>query len=135
MNPLLNLLVGPIERLLDKVIPNKDEREKMAHEIATLAATQAHEINKSQIELNKQEAAHKNLFVAGWRPFAGWTCVSAMAFNFVVAPLINWGTQLSGNDVVLPVLDLSIMMPVLMGMLGMGGLRTYEKVTKVAREK
>ena len=65
---IANLLVGPIAALLDKVIPDKDEREKMAHEIATMAATQQHEITMGQIEVNKQEAAHNNLFVAGWRP-------------------------------------------------------------------
>lgn len=132
---LASILIGPISKLLDKIIPDKDERERMAHEIATLAANQAHEISIAQIDLNKQEAAHTSLFVSGWRPAAGWTCVSAMAFNYVAAPLINWGTALYGSPVVLPVLDLDVMMPVLLGMLGLGGMRSFEKKNGVARER
>jgi hypothetical protein len=134
MAPWVTALIGPIAKLLEKVIPDKDLREKLAYDIATQAATQAHEISQAQIELNRQEAAHSSLFVAGWRPFAGWVCVSAMAFNFIGAPLINWGTQLSGSDVVLPILDLTIMMPVLLGMLGMGGLRTVDKFNRVEQK-
>lgn len=135
MNPLVNILVGPIAALLDKVIPDKDAREKMAHEIAVIAEMQAHEQIVKQLEINRQEAAHHSLFVAGWRPAAGWCCVSAMAFNFVLAPLINWGTAFYNPDVVLPVLDLEVMMPVLLGMLGLGGMRSYEKRNGVAREQ
>lgn len=137
---LVKILVGPITSLLDKVIPDKDARERMAHEIATMVENQAHTQIMAQIEVNKQEAAHKSLFVAGWRPGAGWVCVIAMAFNFVVAPLINWGTAVygyvgpDGELLVLPVLDLSVMMPVLLGMLGLGGMRSYEKRAGVARE-
>jgi hypothetical protein len=138
---LLKILVGPIAGLLDKVIPDKDEREKMAHDIATMVEENAHSQIMAQMEINKQEAAHKSLFVAGWRPGAGWTCVVAMAFNFVIAPLINWATAVfgyvapSGELLVLPVLDLEVMMPVLLGMLGLGGMRSYEKKNGVAREK
>lgn len=134
MNPLVNILVGPISKLLDKVIPDKDAREKMAHDIAVLAERQAHDQIIAQIEVNKQEAAHKSMFVAGWRPAAGWCCVTAMGFNFVAAPLINWGTAFFQPDVQLPVLDLEVMMPVLLGMLGLGGMRSYEKRNGVARE-
>lgn len=132
---LVEILVGPIAGLLDKFIPDKDARERMAHEIATLAEKQAHDQIMAQLEVNKQEAAHKSLFVAGWRPAAGWICVLAMGFNFVAAPLINWGTELTNNEATLPVLDLTIMMPVLLGMLGLGGMRSYEKRNGVAREK
>lgn len=141
MNPIWQALIGPIAGLLDKVIPDKDAREKMAHDIALLAETQAHAQIMAQVKVNMQEAAHKSLFVAGWRPGAGWTCVIAMFFNFVAAPLINWGTAIfgvlgpDGNVIVLPTLDLSIMMPVLLGMLGLGGMRSYEKRHGVSREK
>ena len=132
---LVEILVGPITALLDKFIPDKDAREKMAHEIATLAETQAHAQIMAQIEVNKIEAAHKSLFVAGWRPFIGWSLGFAMTFNYIVAPLVNWGTALSGSDVVLPILDFEIMMPVLFGLLGMATARTVEKVRGVAREQ
>ena len=132
---LVEILVGPIAGLLDKFIPDKDARERMAHEIASLAEKQAHEQIIAQIEVNKIEAASPSIFVSGWRPAAGWTCVLAMCFNFVIAPLINWGTELVHHEATLPILDLTIMMPVLLGMLGLGGMRSYEKRNGVAREK
>jgi hypothetical protein len=135
MMGFVEILVGPIAALLDKIIPDKDAREKMAFDIATLAEKQAHDQIMAQMEVNKQEAAHKSIFVAGWRPAAGWTCVLAMCFNFVIAPLINWGTELTHHEATLPILDLTVMMPVLLGMLGLGGMRSYEKRNGVAREQ
>ena len=127
---MIELLVGAISPLLDKFIPDADQRNKLAHEIATMTQRQAHEIAKAQIEVNKQESAHKSLFVAGWRPFIGWTCGVAMANNFIVMPYI---AVLFSVDV--PMLELSEMMPVLMGLLGLGAYRSYEKVKGVARDK
>jgi len=127
---MIELLVGAISPLLDKFIPDADQRNKLAHEIATMTQRQAHEIAKEQIEVNKTEAAHKNLFVAGWRPFIGWTCGVAMANNFIVMPYV---AAFTATNVLM--LDLSQMMPVLMGLLGLGAYRSYEKVKGVARNK
>ena len=68
MIEIFNRIIEPVTKILDKVIPDKDLRTSLAHEIATMAAKQAHENALAQIEVNKQEAAHKSLFVAGWRP-------------------------------------------------------------------
>ena len=122
---MIELLIGPIASLLDKVIPDADERNRLAHEIATLAERQAHEMAKLQVGVNTTEAAHKNMFVAGWRPFIGWVCGIALANNFLVIPYVDAAKPL----------DLSVMMPVLMGMLGLGAFRSYEKVKGVSREK
>jgi len=118
---MIELLIGPVASLLEKLIPDKDAREKMAHDIATLAERQAHEQIMAQAEVNKKEASHRSLFVAGWRPFIGWACGVAMVNNFILVPYMN----VFGLDVV--PLDLSTMMPVLLGMLGLGGMRSYEK--------
>lgn len=131
---MLDLLVGPIAKLLDKVIPDADERSRLAHEIATLAERQAHEIAKAQIAVNKEEAGHASMFVSGWRPAVGWVCCAGLACNFLVVPFANFGLSVSGSPLLIPSLDLSEMMPVLLGMLGLGGLRTYEKTQKVARK-
>lgn len=125
---ILSLLVGPVTTLLDKVIPDKDEANKLAHEIATMAANFAHEEAKMQMEVNKTEAAHKSLFVAGWRPFVGWVCGIAMASNFILVP------YLAAVGMTLTPLPLDTMMPVLLGMLGLGGMRSFEKSKKVSRE-
>lgn len=126
---MIDLLVGPISALLSKVIPDADKRAEMANEIATLAERQAHEQVMHQLEVNKQEAAHKSLFVAGWRPFIGWVCGASMGFNYLALPLL-----MSAGVEIAP-LDLSTMMPVLLGMLGLGGLRSFEKRNGVARER
>ena len=131
---MLEMLINPIAGLLDKFIPDADEKARLAHEIATLAERQAHEIAKAQIAVNNTEAAHKSLFVAGWRPATGWICASGLGFNYIVVPLGNFYLAMSGNTIVIPSLDLSEMLPVLMGMLGLGAYRTYEKTKKVARE-
>src|SRR6056297_1866728 len=129
MNPIFGALVGPVTSLLEKVIPDKDKRAELAHEIATLAERQTHEQIISQIQVNKQEAAHKSLFVAGWRPAVGWTCCAALGCNYLAFPL------LAAAGISIEALDLATMLPVLLGMLGLGGMRTYEKRNGVAREK
>lgn len=130
---LVGTLVGPIENLLGKFIQDKDKRAQLAHDIATLSARQAHERDLAQIGVNKQEAAHQSLFVAGWRPAAGWCCVSGMAMNYLVIPAVDIVSALAGMDVYIEPLDLSVMLPVLAGMLGIGWLRTDEKKSGVAR--
>lgn len=125
---MLQALIGPVSSLLDKVIPDADEKNRLAHEIATMAEKQAHEAAMAQVEVNKAEAQHKSIFVAGWRPMVGWTCAVALAYHFVLAPLILFGIGISGVEIPeLPAFDMDSLMTVLLGMLGLGGLRTYEK--------
>ena len=125
---LLGSLIGPVTGLLDKVVEDKDQKNALAHEIATLAGKQAHEAAMAQVEVNKAEAQHKSIFVAGWRPFIGWSCGFAMAYHFILAPLILFGVGIYGAEIPeLPAFDMDSLMTVLLGMLGLGGLRTYEK--------
>jgi len=131
---VLELLVGPISNLLDKVIPDADERSRLAHEIATLTERQAHEIAKAQIAVNKEEASHASMFVSGWRPAVGWVCCAGLASNYLLVPFANFGLGVAGSVYVVPLLDLSEMMPVLLGMLGLGAMRTVEKTKDVARK-
>ena len=132
---MIELLIGAITPLLNKVIPDKTEAAKLAHEIATLTERQAHELAKLQIETNKAEASNPSLFVAGWRPFTGWVCASALAFNYIVLPIASYVCSLFLDVPVPTPLDMDVMLPVLLGMLGLGGIRGYEKVKGVARSK
>ena len=132
---LISSLVAPVSGLLDKFIEDKDQRALLAHEIATLADKQANEQAVAQIELNKVEAAHKSMFVAGWRPAVGWVCALAMLLNFILIPFINLGLEFAGLDLQLDLIYMETMMPVLFGMLGLGGMRTAEKLKGVQREK
>ena len=134
---MLNLgsLVGPVTGLLDKFIEDKDVKNKLAHEVATMSERHAQELAKGQMEINKTEAAHKSLFVAGWRPTVGWTCCLGMASHFLLIPMANFALALAESEVVVPLLNTGEMMPVLMGMLGLGAMRTYEKKQGVQRDK
>ena len=123
----ISSLVGPVTGLLDKFIEDKDVKNKLAHDLSTMAERHAQELAKGQMEINKTEAAHKSLFVAGWRPAIGWICGLGMASNFLLIPVANFVLALTGSAIVVPLLDTGEMMPVLMGMLGLGAMRTYEK--------
>ena len=132
---MIESLIGPVAGLLDKFIEDKDQKARIAHELSTMAERHAQELAKAQLEVNKVEAAHKSLFVSGWRPAVGWVAVLGMAGNFLVIPLANFTLALVESEVIIPILDLSQMMPVLMGMLGLGAMRTAEKVKGVQRDK
>lgn len=128
MISLLSSLVGPVSGLLDKFIEDKDQKARLAHEIATLAEKQAHEAAMAQVEVNKAEAQHRSIFVAGWRPFVGWICAVALAYHFVLHPVVLFAAGWAGAEIPeLPAFDMDSLMTVLLGMLGLGGLRSYEK--------
>jgi len=90
-------------------------------------------IDIAQLEINKTEAAHRSIFVAGWRPFIGWSCGVSLAWSYICQPILTFALVQTGYGVELPALDMSQMMPVLMGMLGLGGLRTFEKYKSVSK--
>ena len=131
---MLQALIGPVSSLLEKFIPDKDLRSKLSHEIATMAEKNAHEQIKAQLEINKTEAQHNSLFVSGWRPAVGWTCCLGMAANFLIIPMPNFALALALSNISIPLIDLETMLPVLLGMLGLGGMRSYEKSKGVARK-
>ena len=121
-------LVGPVTGILDKFIEDKDQKAKLAHEIATMSEKHAQEIAMSQIEVNKAEAASGSIFKGGWRPFIGWVCGLAFAYHFILQPILVFILAAIGAELPeLPEFDMGTLLPVLGGMLGIGGLRTYEK--------
>ncbi len=125
---ILNSLIGPVTGLLDKFIEDKDTKNVLAHEISTMAERHAQELAKGQLEVNKVEAAHKNMFVAGWRPAIGWICGFALMYSTILSPILGiWFT--------VPPVDSSLLTTVLMGMLGLGAMRTVEKAKGVQRER
>ena len=125
---LLNNLVAPVTGLLDKFIEDKDQKAALAHELATMADKHAQQLALAQIEVNKAEAASGSFFKGGWRPFVGWVCGVAFAYHFIIQPLVIFILTTVGMDIPdLPEFDMGTLLPVLGGMLGIGGLRTYEK--------
>ena len=125
---MLQALIGPVTGLLDKFIEDKDQKNALAHEIATMSERHAQELAMAQIEVNKAEAQSSSVFKGGWRPFIGWVCGFAFAYHFIIQPVLIFGVGVAGIQLpALPEFDMSQMMPVLLGMLGLGGLRTFEK--------
>ena len=118
-------------KVLDKFVQDKDLKAKLDHELNMAF----HEANLAQVEVNKVEAASQSMFVAGWRPFVGWTCGVALLYHFLLLPLLHFILKATGNEVELPEFDFSHLSTILMGMLGLGSLRTYEKLRGVSREK
>jgi len=124
----LTSLVGPVTGLLDKFIEDKDQKAALAHEIATMGEKHAQQALLAQLEINKAEAASGSLFKGGWRPFVGWVCAVAFAYHFVLQPLLIFVFAYIGLETPdLPKFDVGTLLPVLGGMLGIGGLRSYEK--------
>lgn len=114
------------DTIINKIWPNKTEQEK-----AELAAALA--IVQGQIDINKNEATSRSVFVAGWRPFIGWVCGMACAWNWIGLPIAKAGLLLAGTTIDVSPADLTEMLPVLMGMLGLGAYRTFEKTKGVAK--
>ena len=131
---MMQLLIPSVLALLEKVVPDQNERQKLAHEIATLAQKQAHENAMAQIDVNKTEAASNSIFKGGWRPFIGWVCGTAFAYHFVLQPVLIFIMTYAGHEVPsLPEFDMASLMTVLGGLLGLGGLRTFEKYKGITK--
>lgn len=131
---MINLIIPSVLTLLEKVIPDQNERQKLAHEIATLAQKQAHENAMAQIDVNKTEAASSSIFKGGWRPFIGWVCGVSFAYHFVLQPVLVFTLTYLGHPVPeLPEFDMASLMTVLGGLLGLGGLRTFEKYKGITK--
>ena len=120
----LNVVAGIIDKVADKIDDFTLDKEEKAQLIQ--------EINKAQIEVNKVEANSNSLFVAGWRPFVGWTCGIALCYHFVLQPFLVFLLYSSGYQMDLPVFDMTTLTTILLGMLGLGGMRSFEKVKKSA---
>ena len=130
---MFQALIGPVTGLLDKFIEDKDQKNKLAHEIATMADKHSHEIAKAQIEVNKEEAKSRSWWIAGWRPACGWICTLAMGYHFIIQPFLIFFLALFGMKMDLPSFDMDTLMTVLLGMLGLGGLRSFEKHKKLIK--
>tara|TARA_R100001198_G_C5098807_1_gene131907 strand:+ start:43 stop:438 length:396 start_codon:yes stop_codon:yes gene_type:complete len=120
----LTALIGPATKLIGKFVRDKDKAAQLSHDIATMAEKHAQELALAQIKLNTEEAKG-NWFQSSWRPLVGWICAVSLGINFMVSPIC------AGFGINIPQADMSVMMPLLLGMLGIGGLRSLDKIKKV----
>lgn len=122
----LTALVGPVTNLLDQFVEDKDKKNELAHQIATMADKHHQELMLAQISVNREEAKG-NWFQSSWRPATAWVCVAGIAINFLVSPLA------APFGIIVPQVDTSVTMPLLLGLLGLTTARTYERVKKVGK--
>ena len=121
-------------KIIERLWPDPAKRDEAKLELFKMQ--QAGELAQiaAQLEVNKVEAANPSVFVSGWRPFVGWVCTVALAIQFIAAPALTWAAALAGHAVIFPSLDMATLLTLLGGMLGLGGMRTVEKLNGVARD-
>ena len=124
---LLPNILPAVTDVIGRFLPeDKEARAKAERQLEQQLATHLAKIDLAQLDINKTEAAHRSVFI-------GWSCGVALAWSYVVTPILTFVLAQTGYLVELPSMNLGEMMPVLMGMLGLGGLRTFEKFKKVSR--
>ena len=122
-------LINPVSKILDKFIVDKDLKVKLEHEIKT----EIQRANLAQIDVNKVEAQHRSIFVAGWRPFIAWNCGIAISYHFLLQPIIVFVLSANGVNYDLPEFDMGSLMTIVMGILGLGGMRSFEKYKGITK--
>jgi hypothetical protein len=125
---LFDAVVSTIGTVLDRVIPDKNKRAEAQEQLQNLLTTQDFQIAVEQIKVNAIEAQSDNIFKSGWRPSVGWICSIAFGLHFVIFPLLNWFIILFGGQPILVPFHMDTLLTVLLGLLGMGTLRTVEKM-------
>jgi Holin of 3TMs, for gene-transfer release len=130
--PILNL----IGKVVDKVVPDANLRDTLKAQLAQQVLQEDFSLVQQQLEVNLQEAKSDRLFIAGWRPYVGWVCGTGLAYQILIQPFLAFLVGLyKWQTPPLPALDSATMMTVLMGLLGLGGMRTYEKINAANQTK
>lgn len=117
-------------KVIDKFIPDPAAKAKAEEALRSDLAGW----DKGQMEVNKAEAENGSLFIGGWRPAIGWACASALWFQYCIMPIAMWLAEIMGHPLPKPPTLDKILWELMFGMLGMGGLRTYEKLKGVAKQ-
>ena len=130
---LLNIFGGKTVETVSKVIDDLhysgEEKENLKLRFAEVES----KLKEKQLEVNKAEASHRSIFVAGWRPCIGWISASALGFNFILAPCLEWYIAMAKLDITLPTISLNELYPIILGMLGLGFARSYEKKNNLTK--
>lgn len=132
---ILGGILTTVGQIADDLFTSDEERGQLALEARRLDLEEqklAQQSDVQQVAVNVEEAKSANLFVSGWRPAVGWLCVAACGWNWLGLPVAKVLAELTGHAITLAPANVEEMMPVLLGMLGLGGLRTIEKVKQVA---
>lgn len=130
LDPLSSILdVG--KALIDKLIPDPSAKAAATQKLLELQQSGDLAVIAAQARINEAEAANPNMFISGWRPAVGWVCVTGLAIT-VFSPLLSWIAALTMHPIAVPPIPMDSLMTLLIGMLGLGGMRTVEKLNGVA---
>jgi len=130
---LIPQLLPLISGVIDKTIPDENGKAKALQDIEKTLIENASSINLAQIATNQTEAKHKNIFVAGWRPAIGWSCALGIFWLFIGANFAQWGMNMAGIEGEVPTVPSDVLLELTFAMLGMAGLRTFEKIKGVSK--
>lgn len=131
----ISAVAGLVDTVVNKIFPDKTEAAKAKAALDMTALVQEFQLVAGQQDINKAEAGHASIFVAGWRPFVGWVCGCGFAWQFVIGPFLKFILDALGKTVILPTVDIAVLMNLLLGMLGIAGMRTYEKLKNVENNR
>lgn len=129
----LTTIVPNILGIIDKAVPDKDAAELAKGKIELELVQAVSAINRLQAETNVAEAAHRSVWVAGWRPAIGWCSALGVGYYFVIEPILNWLCVVFGVNPPMPVFPQEALFEMVFAMLGLAGLRSFEKVRGVTR--
>jgi len=130
---IVGSILPVVGEVIDRLVPDKAGAAKARQDIEAALVKAENDGRLGQLEINKVEAAHRSTFVAGWRPFCGWVSGFALLYHFILSPLVMFGLDIAMVDYSLPVFDIDALLTVLLGMLGLGGLRSFEKFKGVSK--
>jgi hypothetical protein len=133
MTPIIAALAPVLGTLVDRLVPDAHEREKARAAVEAELIRAATAANAAQTDINAKEAESQSLFVAGWRPAVGWACAAGFAWTYLGHPIATWTLTVAGVETALPPIDTAPLTEMLLALLGMAGLRSFEKLRGVAR--
>ena len=122
-------VIGVAGKVLDKFVEDKDLKTKLSHELKSQIVS----LDLAQAQTNLEQAKHPSIFVAGARPAIMWICAFGLGWQFVFQPVAVWGIAVSGIDVVLPLIETEGLMSLTLALLGLGGMRSFEKSKGIQR--
>ena len=133
MLPILSAILPVAETVIDRLVPDKNAKKKAMIDMEK-ALVDAHAKGMlGQLEINKVEAGHRSIWVSGWRPCCGWVAAFALGFHFIITPCVQWGGLLFGFHLPMPEFDMGSLMTILLGMLGLGSMRSFEKFKGITK--
>ena len=133
MLPILSAILPVAETVIDRLVPDTNAKKKAMIQMEKALIDAHTKGSLAQLEINKVEAASRSVWVSGWRPCCGWVAAFALGFHFIITPCVQWAGLLCGFHLPMPEFDMGSLMTILLGMLGLGSMRSFEKFKGITK--